>query len=157
MDKFIEMTAWQVFDGNADVITESITRDDNTKEHYYVYKVKNESDERLVPIPMWVFSKINGKGKNNRFNVVAVFKEFFVLVDLNKEHVVMPDKDGNMCISFKEAKEIVRFDDDKFHVPLEESDIFDNLSEGQIERIMQRLVYEKEEIENKCNKSELPF
>lgn len=151
----IERAAWAVHEGDAEVMATSITFADNTKQHYYIFKCKNSEEERQVPIPMWVFTKINGKGRNNRFNVIAVYNDFYVEVDLNKEHVVNPDKDGNMCISFKEADNISEFDDSL--VPFEESDAFDNLSRYQIERIMTRLKKELETTKEKNNEDDFPF
>ena len=47
----------------ADVITTTITREDRTKRHYYIFKKREEDlEHRYAHIPLNVFSRENGKG-----------------------------------------------------------------------------------------------
>lgn len=85
MDKLIE----RIVQNNptlddAEVITMSITREDRTKRHYYIYK-KNEDLEHLYArIPLSVLTKENGKGRYKHYIVVAVKPTGFEVYDLNK-------------------------------------------------------------------------
>lgn len=69
---------------DAEVITTTITREDRTKAHYYIFKKKEDLDELYVRIPTYVLTKENGKGKNKHYIVVAVTEKGFEVYDLNK-------------------------------------------------------------------------
>ena len=103
----------------ADVITTTITREDRTKRHYYIFKKREEDlEHRYAHIPLNVFSRENGKGNHGRhgmdsrcfckichrkivqrhgkgkhkhYIVVAVYDKGFEVYDLNKPRNIYID------------------------------------------------------------------
>lgn len=68
---------------DAEIITTTITREDKTRAHYYIFKKKEFLNELFVRIPTHVLTKENGKGKNKHYIIVAVTEEGFETYDLN--------------------------------------------------------------------------
>ena len=76
----------------ADVITTTITREDRTKRHYYIFKKREEDlEHRYAHIPLNVFSRENGKGKHKHYIIVAVYEKGFEVYDLNKPRNIYID------------------------------------------------------------------
>jgi len=73
----------QTLDG-AEVITASITNGDKTKEHYYIFKKKDDDERSCARIPISVLTRENGKGRNNHYIVVAVTDKGYEVYNLNK-------------------------------------------------------------------------
>ena len=142
MDKIIERLIVSNLDG-AETITTTVTREDGTKAHYYIFKQENvnNSSTKHVEIPIWVYTKVNGKGKDSHFITVAISNYGYVIHDLNKEHTIKPLSTKTIGLPINEAEEVYEFPES---VPLEESDIFDNLTISQIERCIKRLECELE-------------
>lgn len=85
MDKFIE----RIMQNNptlddAEVITMSITREDRTKRHYYIFKKDEDLKRQCVRIPINVLTKENGKGRYKHYIVVAVTQTGYEVYDLNR-------------------------------------------------------------------------
>lgn len=85
MDKQIERIVRNnpLLDG-AEVITATITREDRTKRHYYIFKKTEDLNHLYVKIPINVLTKENGKGRNKHYIVVAVTEKGYEVYDLNK-------------------------------------------------------------------------
>lgn len=85
MDKVIERIVRDnpTLDG-AEVITTTVTREDRTKAHYYIFKKTENVEHNYVRIPMGVLTKENGVGKNKHYIVVAVTPSGYEVYDLNK-------------------------------------------------------------------------
>ena len=113
MDKTIERIVRDnpLLDG-AEVITTTITREDRTKAHYYIFKMIGDTiDSRtFIPIPFDVVTKINGKGRNSHYIAIAVLNDGYVVINLNKTHKMNLMGLGKIFgISYDEADEVVRF------------------------------------------------
>lgn len=99
--------------GGADAITTTITRNDRTKRHYYIFRLHGDTiDSRTyIPIPFNLLTKTNGKGRYNHYIVVAVMHDGYVTIDLNKEHnVKMLDFGRYVGFDYDEAEEVVKFE-----------------------------------------------
>lgn len=85
MDKQVERIVVNnpTLDG-AEVITMSITREDRTKAHYYIFKKTEDLEHLYARIPISVLTKENGKGRNRHYIVVAVTESGYEVYDLNK-------------------------------------------------------------------------
>ncbi len=97
---------------DAEVITMSITREDRTKRHYYIFKLHGDTiaSRTYIPIPFDLLTKTNGKGRYNHYIVVAVMHDGYVTIDLNKEHnVKMLDFGRYVGFDYDEAEEVVKF------------------------------------------------
>lgn len=69
----------------AEAITATVTREDRTRAHYYIFKKPEEDLKHLyVRIPISVLTRENGKGKNRHYIVVAVTPDGYEVYDLNK-------------------------------------------------------------------------
>lgn len=142
MDKIIERLLISNLDG-AESITTTVTRENGTRAHYYIFKQdEKNTNHPYVEIPLWIYTKVNGKGKDSHFITVAMSDEGYVVHDLNKEHTIKPLSTKTIGLPINEAEEVYEFPES---VPLEESDIFDNLTIQQIERCIGRLKYELEQ------------
>ncbi len=85
MDKVIERIVRDnpTLDG-AEVIRVSVTREDRTKAHYYIFKQVEDLGFDRTRIPIGVLTMENGKGRNKHYIVVAVTKDGYKVYDLNK-------------------------------------------------------------------------
>ena len=85
MDKIIKRIVRDnpMLDG-AEVITATVTREDRTRAHYYIFKKKEELEHLRVRIPIDVLTRENGKGRNRHYIIVAVTKNGYEVYDLNK-------------------------------------------------------------------------
>lgn len=92
----------------AECITTTVTREDGSKTHYYIFK-GSEKDTDYVEIPLWVYTKINGKGRNSHFITVQVNEHGYVVHDLNKEHTVKPISMKTLGLPIDEAEEVYKF------------------------------------------------
>lgn len=96
----------------AEVITTTITREDGTKRHYYIFRMLGEeiNSRTYIPIPIDVITKVNGKGRYRHYITVAVLNDGYVVHDLNKDHpMTMFGLDRPFGLSYDEAEEIVKF------------------------------------------------
>jgi len=142
MDKIIERLLISNLDG-AESITTTVTRENGTRAHYYIFKQdEKNTNQPYVEIPLWIYTKVNGKGKDSHFITVAMSDEGYVVHDLNKEHTVKPISMKTIGLPIDEAEEMDNWPEP---IPLEETDIFDNLSTQQIKRCIGRLEYELEQ------------
>lgn len=86
MDKIIDRIVRDnpQLDG-VEAITATVTREDRTRAHYYIFK-KQEEDlgHQYAKIPLSVMTKENGKGRNRHYVVVAVTPTGYEVYDLNK-------------------------------------------------------------------------
>ncbi len=85
MDKIIERIVRDnpTLDG-AEAIRVSVTREDRTKAHYYIFKKQEEDLEHLyVRIPIGILTRENGKGKHKHYIIVAVTAKGYEVYDLN--------------------------------------------------------------------------
>ena len=99
--------------GGADTITTTITRNDRTKRHYYIFRLHGDTiDSRTyIPIPFDLLTKTNGKGRYNHYIIVAVMHDGYVTIDLNKEHQIkMLDYGRYVGFDYNEAEEVVKFE-----------------------------------------------
>ena len=99
--------------GGADVITTTITRNDRTKRHYYIFRVHGDTiDSRTyLPIPFNLLTKTNGKGRFNHYIIIAVMHDGYVTIDLNKDHQIkMLDFGRYVGFDYDEAEEVVKFE-----------------------------------------------
>lgn len=113
MDKTIERIVRDnpTLDG-AEVITTTVTREDRTRKHYYIFKVHGDTiDSRTnIPLPFSIISKENGKGRNRHYVVVAVMIDGYVVIDLNKElRMGMLEFGKYFTVDYKDAEEVVKF------------------------------------------------
>lgn len=113
MDKTIERIVRDnpTLDG-AEVITTTVTREDRTRKHYYIFKVNGEAiDSRTnIQLPFSIITKENGKGRNRHYVVVAVMVDGYVVIDLNKElRMGMLEFGKYFTIDYKDAEEVVKF------------------------------------------------
>lgn len=69
---------------DAEIITATVTREDRTRAHYYIFKKTEDLEHQYVRIPINVLTKENGKGKNKHYIVVAVTPSGYEVYDLNK-------------------------------------------------------------------------
>lgn len=70
---------------SAEAITVSVTREDRTKAHYYIFKKQEEDLKHLyVRIPIGILTRENGKGKHKHYIIVAVTQKGYEVYDLNK-------------------------------------------------------------------------
>lgn len=85
MDKVIERIVRDnpTLDGG-EIITATVTREDRTRAHYYIFKKNEDLEHQYVRIPISVLTKENGKGKNKHYIVVAVTPSGYEVYDLNK-------------------------------------------------------------------------
>lgn len=85
MDKQIERIVRDnpTLDG-AEVITATVTREDRTRAHYYIFKKTEYLEHQYTRIPISVLTKENGKGRNRHYIVVAVTQNGYEVYDLNK-------------------------------------------------------------------------
>ena len=85
MDKLIERIVRDnpSLDG-AEVITTTVTREDRTKAHYYIFRKTEDVEHNYVRIPMGVLAKENGVGRNKHYIIVAVTQRGYEVYDLNK-------------------------------------------------------------------------
>jgi hypothetical protein len=99
--------------GGADVITTTITRNDRTKRHYYIFRLHGDTiDSRTyIPIPFNLLTKTNGKGRFNHYIIIAVMHDGYVTIDLNKDHQIkMLDFGRYVGFDYDEAEEVVKFE-----------------------------------------------
>ncbi len=114
MDKAIERIVRDnpTLDG-AEAIRVSVTREDRTKAHYYIFKMHGDTitSRTYIPIPFGVISRENGKGRNRHYIVVAILSDGYVVIDLNKNHKMQILELGKYFgISYDEAEEIVHYE-----------------------------------------------
>jgi hypothetical protein len=99
--------------GGADVITTTITRNDRTKRHYYIFRLHGDTIDlrTYIPIPFNLLTKTNGKGRFNHYIIIAVMHDGYVTIDLNKDHQIkMLDFGRYVGFDYDEAEEVVKFE-----------------------------------------------
>lgn len=111
MDNIIERIVRNnpTLDG-AEVITATVTREDRTKAHYYIFKLHGDTIESrtYIPLPFDVITRENGKGRHRHYIAIAILSNGYVVIDLNKEHKMQMLELGKYFgISYDEAEEIV--------------------------------------------------
>jgi len=118
MDNIIERIVRDnpLLDG-AEVITTTITREDRTKAHYYIFKKPEEDLKDLcVRIPISVLTRENGKGKNRHYIVVAVTPNGYEVYDLNKPRSMHIE--GNTAVIGDVDKIGCNIPEDKINEPM---------------------------------------
>lgn len=113
MDKQIERIVQNnpTLDG-AEVITMTITRDDRSKRHYYIFKMEGDTinSRKYIPLPFDILSKRNGNGRHSHYIVVTLLDDGYIVFDLNKERTVLNLSLGRLVgLKYEEAEEIVKF------------------------------------------------
>lgn len=110
---FIKLNAQSILNSDdTDVITMSITGSDRKKSHYYFFKIDDEiENNKCIPISYELLMTENGKGTNRHYNIVAVYKNGYVVFSLNKDHQIKFNYGSpkNIGLPFDEAEEIVKF------------------------------------------------
>lgn len=99
-------------DGDTSVITMTVQGTDLKKLHYYFFKVESEIENNThIAIPIKILTEEKGKGKNRHYNIVAVYKNGYVVFSLNKKHTIACNYGSpiNVGLPFEEAEEIVKF------------------------------------------------
>lgn len=112
-NSFIKQNAESILkDGDTSVITMTVQGTDRKKFHYYFFKVEDELENNThITIPFKILMTEKGKGTNRHYNIVAVYKNGYVVFSLNKDHKIAFNygSPGNVGLPFEEAEEIVKF------------------------------------------------